>query len=268
MRLSLHGKNALAGASLLLAAGCASTHPGTATEAHDPLEPMNRAVFEFNRVTDRAILKPLSSAYIAVVPEAPRQGVSNVMRNLREPWVFINDLLQFKLDRAGATLGRFIINSTVGIAGLFKVSDDVGIPYHSEDFGQTLATWGIGDGPYIVLPFLGPSNGRDAFGFATNVFLDPVTLTLKEVDDSKKFFDLSMTRTAIEAFDARVRLHDTLDGLYKEDDPYVVARSVYWQHRRHVIYDGNPPEPEEDLFDMLEEEQAEIEAEEAKPNEN
>lgn len=187
------------------------------------------------------------------------------MRNLREPWVFINDLLQFKLDRAGATLGRFIINSTVGVAGLFKVSDEVGIPYHSEDFGQTLATWGIGDGPYLVLPLLGPSNGRDAFGFAANVYADPVSLTLEEIDDSKKFFDLSMTRTAIEAFDARVRLHTTLDELYKEDDPYVVARSVYWQRRRFEIYDGNPPEPEEDIFDMLEEEQAAIDAEEAQP---
>lgn len=268
MRFPLPGKNALAGASLLLAAGCASTHPGTATEAHDPLEPMNRAVFEFNRVTDRVILKPLSSVYITVVPEAPRQGVSNVMRNLREPWVFLNDLLQFKLDRAGATLGRFIINSTVGVAGLFKVSDEVGIPYHSEDFGQTLATWGIGDGPYLVLPLLGPSNGRDAIGFAANVYGDPVSLTLEEIDDSKKFFDLSMTRTAIEAFDARVRLHTTLDELYKEDDPYVVARSVYWQRRRHEIYDGNPPAPEEDIFDMLEEEQAAIDAEETQPENN
>ncbi|WP_262690238.1 MlaA family lipoprotein [Kordiimonas aestuarii] len=253
----------MAAAALLMTTACASTHPGTASGAHDPLEPMNRAVFEFNRVTDRVLLKPVSAAYIAVVPEAPRQGVSNVMRNLREPWVFLNDLLQFKFDRAGATLGRFILNSTVGIAGLFKVSDDVGIPYHSEDFGQTLATWGIGDGPYLVLPFVGPSNGRDAIGFAANVYGDPVTLTLQEIDDSKKFFDLSLTRTAIEAFDARVRFHNEIDELYKEDDPYVVARSVYWQRRRYEIYDGAPPEPEEDLFDQLEEQQAAIEAEDA-----
>ncbi|WP_417449753.1 VacJ family lipoprotein [Kordiimonas sp.] len=266
MIFSHTGKCVLAAAALLMTAGCASTHPGTATAAHDPLEPMNRAIFEFNRVTDRVILKPASSVYIAVVPEVPRQGVSNVMRNLREPWVFLNDLLQFKFDRAGATLGRFLLNSTVGIAGLFKVSDDVGIPYHHEDFGQTLATWGIGDGPYLVLPFLGPSNGRDAIGFVANVYGDPVTLTLDEIDDSKKFFDLSLTRTAIEAFDARVRLHKTLDELYKEDDPYVIARSVYWQTRRNAIYDGNPPQPEEDLFDMLEEQQAEIDAEDAEQN--
>ncbi|WP_417461341.1 VacJ family lipoprotein [Kordiimonas sp.] len=248
---------------LMMTAACASTRPDVATEAYDPLEPMNRAVFEFNRVTDRALIRPISAAYIAVVPEAPRDGVSNVMRNLREPWVFVNDILQFKFKRAGRTLGRFLVNSTVGMAGLFKVSDDMGIPYHSEDFGQTLATWGIGDGPYLVLPFLGSSNGRDAIGFGTYFLADPTALTLKEIDDSGKFFDLSMIRTGIDAFDARVRFHDEINELYKEDDPYVISRSLYWQNRRHEIFDGNPPEPEEDLFDMLEEQQAEIDAEES-----
>ncbi|SDE20046.1 MlaA family lipoprotein [Kordiimonas lacus] len=239
---------------LLLTAACASTSQnGPSASANDPLEPMNRAVFAFNKATDRAVLKPLSSAYIAVVPEEPRKGVSNVMRNLREPWVFVNDILQLKFGRAGKTLGRFVVNSTIGIGGLFKVSDRMGVEYHSEDFGQTLATWGVGDGPYIVLPFLGPSNLRDTVGTTAYFFYDPTTTALNKKGE---LFDLALLRTGIDAFDARVRYHEAIDELYKEDDPYVVARSLYHQTRRYEIHDGDPPpdEDEVDFFDDLEDE--------------
>lgn len=237
---------------LTLTAACASTSQnGPETTVSDPLEPMNRAIFAFNEAADKTVISPAVKVYKAVVPKPPRDGISNVMRNLREPWVFINDILQFKFKRAGKTLGRFVVNSTVGIGGLFKVSEKMGIEYHSEDFGQTLATWGFGDGPYIVLPFLGPSNLRDTTGFATYFFYDPVGMAL---DKKGKFVDASLIRTAIDAWDLRVQFDDVLKELYLEDDPYVFARTVYWQNRRYEIYDGNPPplEGEEDLFDDLE----------------
>lgn len=239
---------------MLLTAACASSQQNAVdSTVSDPLEPMNRAIFAFNKAADQAVISPLVAAYTTVVPKPPRDGISNAMRNLREPWVFINDILQFKFKRAGRTLGRFVINSTIGIGGLFKVSDDMGIEYHSEDFGQTLATWGFGDGPYIVLPFLGPSNLRDTTGFATYFFLDPVSMAL---DEKGKLIDASLIRTAVDAWDARVRFDEILRELYLEDDPYVFARTVYWQQRRFEIFDGNPPtgEGEEDLFDDLEDE--------------
>jgi len=242
---------------LLLTAACASTpENGPSASVSDPLEPMNRAIFAFNEAADKTIISPAVAVYKTVVPKPPRDGISNAMRNLREPWVFINDILQLKFKRAGKTLSRFIVNSTIGIAGLFNVSDRMGIEYHSEDFGQTLATWGFGDGPYIVLPFLGPSNLRDTTGFATYVFYDPTAMAL---DKKGKFWDLSLARTAVDAWDLRVQYDDVLKELYLEDDPYVFARTVYWQNRRYEIFDGDPPplEGEDDFFDDLEDELAE-----------
>ncbi|MCJ9429381.1 MlaA family lipoprotein [Kordiimonas marina] len=245
-------KAILSAALMLLTSACASTaHNGT--DVSDPLEPMNRATFAFNRAIDRAVIDPVVHAYTKTVPKAPRQGISNVMRNLREPWVFVNDILQFKFKKAGQTLGRFVLNSSFGLAGLLKVSDDVGIPYQSEDLGQTLATWGVGDGPYLVLPFLGPSNLRDTTGLVGYFLYDPTGNALE--DEGGKA--LSYTRTGIDFFDARVRYDSALDGLYKEDDPYVVARSVYQQNRRFEIHDGNPPAREQDLFDDLEDAEGE-----------
>lgn len=245
-------KQCVAISLLFLTAACASSSQNLDASVNDPYEDMNRKIFAFNRGFDRAILKPVSATYKAILPKPAQDGVSNAMRNLREPWVFVNDILQFKFKRAGTTLLRFVLNSTVGAAGLFKVSDGMNIPYHSEDLGQTLAVWGVGDGAYWVVPFLGPSNGRDFTGFAGNFFLDPVTLALKDWDETT----LSYTRTGVDILDARVRAHSALDQLYQEDDPYIVMRSLYMQNRRYEIHDGNPPadQEEEYLFDILEDE--------------
>ncbi len=238
-------------AGLTIAAGaCASKTANIDTDVNDPYEAMNRKIFEFNRAFDREIFKPLSSGYQFIMPDPLEDGVSNAMRNLREPWVFINDILQLKFKRALTTLTRFTLNTTVGAAGLFKVSDGMGIPYHSEDLGQTLAVWGVKESPYFIIPFVGPSTNRDFVGFTGNFFLDPVTRVL--VDNGEQ--GLSLIRTGVDALDTRVQLHDALDELYKEDDPYVVMRSIYFQTRRYEIYDGNPPadDAEEDFFDDLE----------------
>lgn len=246
-------RTAVALTLLTVTAACASGSGNIETDTRDPYEEMNRKIFAFNKAFDRQIFKPISSAYKFVMPDPLEDGVSNAMRNLREPWVFVNDILQFKFKRALTTLTRFTLNTTVGAAGLFKVSDGMGIPYHSEDLGQTFAAWGVEESPYLVLPFVGPSTNRDFVGFVGYFFLDPVTVALNNENES----GLVLLRTGVDALDARVRLHDSLDELYKEDDPYVVMRSLYLQNRRYEIYNGDPPadEAEEDFFDDLEDEE-------------
>ncbi|MFC3053150.1 MlaA family lipoprotein [Kordiimonas pumila] len=236
-------------AACLLLGACASTRQQSDIQANDPLEPMNRATYAFNKAIDQNLYQPITDIYQAVLPETPRQGVSNAMRNLREPWVFINDILQLKFKRAGQTLSRFVINSTLGIGGLFKVSDDMGIKYHSEDFGQTLAVWGVGDGPYLIIPFVGPSSGRDFAGFTASFFGDPVTLVIADMDEK----GLNLTRTGVDALDARSRLNRTIQDTYRDPDGYVLMRSAFRQNRRYEIYDGNAPNSEaDDIFDELE----------------
>jgi len=248
-------------ASFLLFTGACATTSQNTDETYDPWEGMNRATYSFNKTFDKAIYKPIASAYLAVVPEVPRKGVSNAMRNLRDPWVFVNDILQLKFKRAGTTLGRFIVNSTIGIGGLFKASDKMGIPYHSEDFGQTMATWGVGDGPYFIIPFIGPSNGRDTAGFAAFIFADPVYIGIAKANVE----GLNLTRTGVDALDARARAHKTLNDLYDDPEGYELMRSAYRQSRYYKIHDGNPPEEDGDIFDDLEDE--EDESEEGEPDE-
>jgi len=233
-------------ASLILLLGaCASTNKGDIDEFNDPWESMNRATYGFNKAVDQAVFRPVVSAYKTVIPKHPRKEISNLMRNLREPWVLVNDLLQFKFKRAGITLGRFVVNTTVGVGGLFNPSDDIGIPYHSEDFGQTLATWGVGEGPYIVLPFFGPSNGRDTVGLGTFFFADPTFIAIGKANVS----GLNLTRTGVDALDIRTRLDSVVNGTFEDPDGYELMRSAYRQSRKFEIYDGNPPAEDDDLFD-------------------
>lgn len=239
---------ALFAASFLLFTGaCATTGQNDVDGTGDPWEGMNRATYKFNKAVDKAIYKPVTAVYQTVVPKVPRQGVSNAMRNLRAPWVFVNDLLQLKFKRAGTTLGRFLVDSTIGIGGLFKASEKMGIPFHSEDLGQTLATWGIGSGPYFIIPFVGPSNGRDALGFAAYVFYDPVTLSISELNVK----GLNLTRTGVDALDFRSRTNKIINATYDDPDGYELMRSAYRQQRRYEVHDGNPPEEDTDLFDDL-----------------
>src|ERR1700761_5111115 len=156
----------------LLLAGCASTDT---SGANDPYEQTNREVFKFNQKVDKYVLGPVAYAYVDVLPKPARDSVHNFLLNLNLPVTFANDLFQGEGDRAGQTLGRFTLNTTLGIGGLFDPASDFGIPYHQEDFGQTLGTWGVGEGPYMVLPFLGPDPPRDAAGQVVDIFPDPTT---------------------------------------------------------------------------------------------
>lgn len=232
-----------------MTSACATTN--TDPEVNDPYENTNRAIWKFNRVVDKAVTRPVSTVYRTLIPEQPRKGISNVYRNLSEPWSFVNNILQGDLSDAGTTLGRFLINTTLGLGGLFKVSDKMGIKYQSEDFGQTLAVWGVNEGPYLVLPFLGPSNGRDALGTVGDFVAEPVNIGIDQLDEK----GLLLAKLSLGVIEARARLHSTIEGLYKENDPYVFARSAYRQQRDFQIRNGERVTSEEDdLFDTLEDE--------------
>ena len=148
-------------------------------ETEDPWENFNRGTFAFNQKFDKYLLAPLAKGYRFVLPSEIRTGVRNFLSNLSEPWSSINSALQGNFKNTGNTLARFVINSTLGILGIFDVATEIGFEKQKEDFGQTLAVHGVGPGPYLVLPFLGPSTVRDALGKVTSIYADPVTLALE-----------------------------------------------------------------------------------------
>lgn len=205
----------------------------------DPLEKFNRAMFTFNLKVDKYVAKPVAKGYRRVIPKPVRKGISNFFSNLREPIVILNDLLQGKFKQAGSDLGRFLMNSTVGFFGLLDVADKVGLKEHDEDFGQTLGKWGFKDGPYLVLPFFGPSGVRDGFGLAADAQVDPVY----QKDDRSTRQALIVTRIV----NTRANLLDTTDILEQAGgaDPYLFVREFYRQRRRNLVYDGNPPDKDE-----------------------
>jgi phospholipid-binding lipoprotein MlaA len=229
---------------LALTYGCAEvpTDPDAKAaydERNDPYEPMNRYFFDLNNAMDELVLKPFAGWYYILLPNFAQDGVRNALNNLRTPVILGNDLLQGDLDRAGITVARFFINSTLGIAGLFDVASKFGLIYHDEDFGQTLAVWGTGEGPYLVLPLLGPSNPRDATGRGVDMAMDPLTWILPMYDLGY----LGYIRAGVDAVDLRARNLKTLDEIKQGAiDYYATIRSLYRQHRNDEIRNGAPPD--------------------------
>jgi phospholipid-binding lipoprotein MlaA len=217
-----------------------------ADDTNDPFEGSNRFFFGVNQVLDELLLRPVAVVYRAVLPDFARDGVRNFMNNLNSPVIFANDLLQGEGDRAGTTLVRFGINSTIGIGGLFDVAKDLGHPYHDEDFGQTLAVWGAGEGPYFYFPLMGPSTARDFTGFVVDRGLDPLTY-VNWGDDDWEF--VPYARTALNVIDLRARNIETLDDIERSSvDYYASIRSLYRQSRADAIRNG-APSPELPDFD-------------------
>ncbi len=235
-----------------LATGCASTSATSASNdgAYDPIEPFNRKVYAFNEAADRAVIGPAADAYVAVTPKVARTGISNALANLNSPVVFVNDILQGEFLRAGDTTYRFLMNSTIGLAGLFDVASEFGVEGHSEDFGQTLAVWGVNPGPYIVLPLLGPSNLRDTTGFVTDIAFDP--LTWSEIDNDQGLTDaINYTALGLGVFDTRVALDDQLETLREQTEPYIALRRIYSSQRKAEIRNGvEEDDPYTDLPDF------------------
>ncbi len=229
---------------LVLLAGCATPPANDPDaleaykEANDPLEPMNRYFFELNYAADELLFKPLAGWYYVALPNFAQDGVRNVLRNVRSPVVLANDLFQGEGDRAGVTVGRFLVNSTMGLGGLFDVASRIGLDYHDEDFGQTLAVAGVGEGPYLMLPLLGPSNPRDAAGRVVDMLFDPLTYIgiFGGVDN------IGLGAAVLDGLDTRARNLKTLDEIRKGSlDYYATIRSLYRQRRNDEINNGETP---------------------------
>jgi len=229
---------------VLACAGCAAT-PGR-TRSDDPLQGFNRGVYKFNDVVDRATLKPVAKGYRKITPHWFRTGVGNFFANLTYPATVVNQFLQGKGKLGFEDTGRFLVNTTVGIVGLFDVATKMGLPANDEDFGQTLAVWGVGSGPFINLPFFGPSSLRDAPSKVADYFLGPLTYVDMpwETELGLRLVDIVHTRSEL------LQLDPTLQRTY---DPYAFVRDAWVQQREFAIYDGNPPP--ETLDEPIEEDQ-------------
>lgn len=220
-------------------AGCASAR---APDPRDPWEPLNRATFQVNDTLDRAVFKPLAQGYRFVLPSPIRTGVRNVFANLQDPWIAVNQLLQGKADDALSDLWRFIANSTFGLGGVFDIATDMRMPKHNEDFGQTLAVWGVGFGPYLVLPILGPSTVRDAAGTGVGAYVDYLPWKIPKWFNFEHRVAWQNSLFALDFVQLRASLLDTTAALEQAAlDPYAFLRGAYFQRRRNLIYDGNPP---------------------------
>ncbi len=205
----------------------------------DPLEPFNRVIFSINDFLLRLLIRPMAEIYVDLFPEIVRDGVRNVLNNLRTPVVLVNDLLQGEGQRALDTTKRFFINSTIGLGGIIDVAEKWGIKGHDEDFGQTLAVWGVGEGFYLVLPILGPSNPRDGIGKLADFYLDPLSQWAANTDRE----ELNYARTVVRGIDSYSRVMDDLEKLRETSiDFYATVRSISRQKRQTEILNGQPAE--------------------------
>ncbi len=215
--------------------GCAS---GPNRNPADPLEPFNRSMYKFNDVVDQAVLKPVATAYQDVTPKLIRQGIGNFFSNLQDAWSFVNNVLQFKGEAAASSFMRVSVNTVFGLGGILDVASEMKIQRFSEDFGQTLGHWGVGAGPYVVLPLLGPSTLRDTLALPVDWKGDLVT----QIDDIPVRNTLLVTRIV----DKRAELLKAESVLEEAAlDKYSFIRDAFMQRRRNAVYDGNPPEEEQ-----------------------
>jgi phospholipid-binding lipoprotein MlaA len=233
---------------LLCCGGCAASpkDPPTADEGdsdNDPAEGVNRAIFKTNLAADHAVMRPVAQAYTDHVPEVVQNGVHNVVQNLKEPAVALNDLLQGNIHHAWQSAQRLAVNTTVGAVGIVDVAAKWGLPPHKADFGQTLAVWGVGEGPFVELPLLGPSNPRDALGTAVDLALNPLTF----VGGAPATYAGVATGGA-NLVDVRAQHLKDLDALERDSlDYYATLRSVYRQHREAEISAAKEPEGRVDI---------------------
>lgn len=221
--------------------GCASTQDasgiGSGAEISDPFEGANRRIFAFNSVVDDNVIHPAVKGYRAVVPNAARNGVHNFLTNLRSPVVFANQVLQGDIQGASTVLVRATVNTFTGFGGILDVAAAEGIAHEGEDFGQTLAVWGVGHGPYLVVPVLGPSSARDYVGYVVDGYADPLRLYLNNIDDD----GLSYARIGAGYLDLREQLMDVLNDLEASSiDYYAATRSIYHQRREAQVNDEQP----------------------------
>lgn len=229
------GVAVLALATALLG-GCAT---GPSANPHDPLEPFNRGVYKFNDAVDRAVVKPVATVYRDVLPSPIRTGVSNFFYNLQDAWSVVNNTLQLKPEQAGNSFFRFGVNTVFGLGGVLDIATEMRIERSTEDFGQTLGRWGIGTGPYLLLPLLGPSTLRDTLAMPIDMKGSPAS----HIDN----VPTRNSATALNLLNLRSRLLQATDMLDQVAlDPYTFTRDAFLQRRRSAVYDGNPPDEGDD----------------------
>ncbi len=222
-------------AVVLLLTACAS---GPNANPRDPLEPFNRGVYGFNDAVDRAVLKPVATVYRDTLPSAVRTGVTNFFANLKDVWSGVNNALQLKPLESAESFMRFGVNTVFGLGGVIDIASDMGIARHTKDFGHTLGYWGVGPGPYLVLPLLGPSTVRDTAALP----VDSQGNLVSSISD----VPTRNTTTAVNLLDQRARLLDASKMLDEVAlDAYSFTRDAYLQRRRSAVFDGNPPDEDE-----------------------
>lgn len=230
-------KLCLAATMALALSACSTTRSDAEAEIYDPAEGFNRAVFAFNDAVDTVLLEPVARGYRFITPQPVRTGVRNFLRNLKSPMQVVNQTLQGDLSGGANDVGRFVVNSTVGVLGLVDVAAMMGMPYEQEDFGQTLGVWGVGHGAYMVLPIFGPSSVRDATGMMVDSYADPLRLYLYNTHQEEWHY----ARIGLTAVSTREELLDMLDDLQKNSfDMYASLRSIYAQRRAALVNDQNP----------------------------
>jgi phospholipid-binding lipoprotein MlaA len=225
--------------ALVMLSGCATTQQ--IDGVNDPYENYNRTMYGFNKTLDKSIIKPAAQVYDAVLPDPISWGISNFFSNLLEVRVVINDLLQFKFEQAADDFGRIALNTTVGFGGIFDVAGHAGHTANDEDFGQTLGVWGVEPGPYLVLPLFGPRNVRDTAGLVGDIYTHPVTY-MKDAGTRNAFFLVGL----LDKRAALLGIDKVLDEAATDEYSYV--RDAYTQQRLNLVYDGNPPEEDFDVF--------------------
>jgi phospholipid-binding lipoprotein MlaA len=213
----------------LLFAGCASA-PNAKTDPRDPLERVNRVSYKVTDVVDRAVLRPVAKGYKAIAPQFVETGVSNFFENLGQPTVIVNDLLQAKFRPALSDTGRFLMNTTFGVGGLWDAASSLGLEKHDEDFGQSLGKWGTPSGAYLFIPFYGPSTVRDGIGAVADLYTDPIHYVER---DAWRYGLQGMN-----LIDTRARLLETDQALQNTFDRYAFIRNAYLQRRQYQVTDG------------------------------
>lgn len=228
--------------------GCA-TNPSSAPNV-DPLEPFNRDADNFNMAVDRAFIEPVSNAYARVTPDPFQASITNFFDNLGYLDVIINTFLQGKIRQGGKDVGRFLVNTTLGIGGLFDIASRMNLPRHEEDLGQTLCKWGIPQGAYIVLPLLGPSTVRDLPSIPASIFTSLLTLGQLFISDISAAIIVPLG--ALDVVNTRSNLSSAIRIRNQALDPYIFTREAYLQRRLYLCYDGNPPLEDFNDLDELE----------------
>ena len=229
----------------LFFSGCASSPDTAGKQENDPFESINREIFAFNNGADEYIIGPIAHAYRDVFPDPVRDSIRNFLLNLKTPLSAINATLQGNVTKGFTAVGRFVINSTVGILGFFDVADYIGLEPVDEDVGQTFGAWGIEPGPYLILPILGPSSTRDLAGKVGDWLIDPVGLYLIRED----YEDFLLATKITKALDTRVELDGVIEGTRENSlDPYAIMRTMYLQRRAKQI--ANDESEETSIYDI------------------